>query len=110
MLKGVTIIVGEEEMILPPMNIGIVEDFYDAITGGLNTASGLKVMRELVHTTLLRNYPDLTMEDFRQKVSLVELTAAIPKLLAVSGFEVTKPGESLGSVTPPTGKKSKPKS
>ena len=50
---------------------------------------------EVIHCSLARNYPDISLEDVKDAVSLEEIWAVLPLLLGVSGYALPKatPGQ-----------------
>ena len=95
MIEGVMIKVGGEEKTLPPLNWKAAKRFYKKITGGdLNDPEKvIDLFPVLLHTALLRNYPELTQEELEEVITPGELLAAIPLLLQVSGFTQASSGE-----------------
>jgi len=102
MIDGETIKVGGEDKVLPPLNWKGCKKFFGAIAeGGLSLVTGAETMVEMVHTALVRNYPELTIDQLEENASPGEIMTAIPVLLRLSGFvQGETPG---GSVESPIG-------
>jgi hypothetical protein len=94
MFEGITIKVGGEDMVLPPLNWKAAKRFYKEITTGeINDPDkAIDLMPELLHAALVRNYPELTMAALEDAIAPGELLAAIPLLLSVSGFTQSQEG------------------
>jgi hypothetical protein len=102
MIKGEKITVGGEEMILPPLNLDDVEQYWVQLIDG-SLFKDLNACAQIFHSALVRNYPDLTLEDLKKKMRPGELVLNLPILMKQSGFVV--PGETPGgSKKSPTGK------
>jgi hypothetical protein len=95
MFEGITIKVGGEDMVLPPLNWKAAKRFYkDIISGDINDPEkAIDLMPEMLHVALARNYPELTQAELEDTITPGELLAAIPQLLAVSGFIQAQAGE-----------------
>jgi hypothetical protein len=100
MLKGEKIKVGGEEMVLPPLNLDDVEAYWAELLDG-SLAKNPKGIAAIFHAALVRNYPALTIEEFKKKMSPGELMMQIPILMKQSGFLVGEPGK--GSKSSQTG-------
>lgn len=98
MLDGEKIMVGGEEMVLPPLNWKATRKFFKAVTTGeLNDPDkAIDLMPELLFAALARNYPELTQEVMEDVITPGELMAAVPALLRVSGFSQAQVGEAKG--------------
>jgi len=96
MPDGEKIMVGGEEMILPPLNWKSSRKFFKAVTSGAleNPDEAVDLMPELLFAALVRNYPELTQEALEDRITPGEVLAAIPILLRVSGFSQAQAGES----------------
>lgn len=94
--KGVPMQMGDQQLILPPMSLGIIEDFQDQIDDMLagKVKKPVSLMIDIFHRTLQRNYPELTRDQVREGLGLDDLQGMFATLLKASGWEV-------GSATPP---------
>jgi len=94
--KGVPMQMGDQLLILPPMSLGIIEDFQDQIDEMLagKVKKPVSLMIDIFHRTLQRNYPELTRDQVREGLGLDDLQGMFTTLLKASGWEV-------GSATPP---------
>ena len=102
MIKGAKIMVGGEEMVLPPLNLDDVEQYWLELMDG-SFIRNLKACTEVFHSALVRNYPEMTLTELRKKMQPGELVTNLPVLMKQSGFIIS--GEmSGGSKNSPTGK------
>lgn len=94
--KGVPMQMGDQLLILPPMSLGIIEDFQDQIDDMLagKVKKPVSLMIDIFHRTLQRNYPELSRDQVREGLGLDDLQGMFTTLLKASGWEV-------GSATPP---------
>ena len=94
--KGVPMQMGDQQLILPPMSLGIIEDFQDQIDDMLagKVKKPVSLMIDIFHRTLQRNYPELSRDQVREGLGLDDLQGMFTTLLKASGWEV-------GSATPP---------
>lgn len=93
--EGVVIIVGGEDLTLPPLNWAGAKKFFKHIVAGEinNPEIAIDLMPEMLLAALIRNYPDLTMAALEQVITPGELLAAIPILMTMSGFTQAQAGE-----------------
>jgi hypothetical protein len=107
MIDGEKIMVGGVEMTAPPIAYGKVKKYYQDIKtldpAGEEFAPIDKLL-EVIHASLSRNYPDLTLEQLADMIFVAEITPAYQKILSISGFKAVAPGELPGeSPANPTG-------
>ena len=101
MIKGEKIMVGGEEMVLPPLNLDDVQQYWPEFIEG-SLFKNLKGCAEVFHAALVRNYPDLTLADLTAKMRPGEIVTNLPILMKQSGFVS---GETpRGSEKSPTGR------
>lgn len=96
-IPGTRLNLGGIEFVLAPLNLNQLEALHELITQ-LGTASN--DMREnmsralpLIHASLLRNYPDMTVDDVRAIIDLGNFSAASKAVVEISGYVPAKPGE-----------------
>lgn len=100
MIPGTIITLGGKKYLLPPMNVEAMESeeefLTEAMGGSPNPASGVRYMRavsNLVHITLRRNYPDLTVEEVKKHVDFSNMHDLLANLFKTSGFQDKVEGE-----------------
>ena len=98
MKQGMKISIGGEEFILPPLGFAglkatvILRSKYDELPDD----EKMDATVEIIHASLLRNYPDLPLEWITERLDAWEYTEfvkALPVLFSKSGLEVSKVGE-----------------
>lgn len=88
MIKGITLILGGQPYIVPPLPLGALEDLQDGLenfTGGTDIKS-IKTVIDTLHAALLRNYPDLTREQVRGMVGLESMVEVMQAVMDISGL------------------------
>lgn len=93
MIDGKTVKMGGKEWTVPPLNFKALKTFGPM----LNTMTPQQLVAEgkvldLIHAALLRNYPELTvdeLEDMLDMGNVMEITMAV---LGVSGLVEKQPG------------------
>ncbi|MFZ5658770.1 MAG: hypothetical protein ACOY5C_02810 [Pseudomonadota bacterium] len=109
MIDGIRITMGGQEYTVPPLNFKALRQYKAPIEGlkGLNPMAmadaDLTLMVEIVHAALVRNYPDLRVEDVEDLLDLANAPIVLPAVFAVSGFERAQPGEAAPGMVPSTG-------
>ena len=86
--KGVELAIGEQVLILPPMSCGIVEAFEPRLLA-LNEGTEvqpLKVVADLMHACLKRNYPDLPRDVVADHVDMDNWEECFARVLGQSGY------------------------
>jgi hypothetical protein len=100
-IPGTTLNLGGHELVLAPLNLDQVQAFEATIANLGQPKSLPEAIAEavpLIHASLSRNYPDLSVEDVRRLVDLGNFAAACTAIVTSSGFKRAAPGES----SPPT--------
>lgn len=101
LLNGVKVSLGGQDYILPPLTLGTLK----RLGSKLNTLAGINsvpneeqcaVMCEIVHGSLVRNYPDITQDQLYEMLDLGNMTTVFQAVLGVSGIKEGKQGEVEG--------------
>lgn len=104
MIDGVKIKIGDAEYTIPPLNFKAIKRLQTEIAkmadiqvGATITAEQLDAMVCIVHSALVRNYPDMTEDQVAEIVDLGNAGTIIQAIMGVSGFVQGEknPGESL---------------
>lgn len=106
MIEGKDITLGGSVWTVPPLNFKALKRFRDDLstqTPAELAASGKVV--ELIHAAMLRNYPDLTMEQLEDMLDMGNVLPVTEAVLAISGLVEKQPGEEQAA-TPSTGENS----
>lgn len=93
MIPGTQIKLGDRTLLLPPLNVHALELHKDFIVaaarGEIDGTSPLEQMvmaAELVHASLARNYPEITLEEVKLHVDLGNMAALLANVFKTSGF------------------------
>lgn len=98
LIKGVTVEMGGEAWVIPPLTLGQVEDLQDDIAklSGGNPREQFAIMATVVHAAMVRNYPELTLECVRNELldlaNVFEVTDAV---MGSSGLVKAALGEAV---------------
>lgn len=90
MIPGIPKTIGGTEYIVPPVSLGTLEVYGDAIhefeKGTLGLA-GFKVVTDVVFAALKRNYPDITREFIKDNIGLEDAGDYFTAVMDVSGMK-----------------------
>lgn len=87
-IKGIPLELGGETLIVPPINLGALEQMQEALasyTGGLDKVSMATVL-DAAHAALRRNYPDMTREDVADVIDVANMQQVMEAVMDVSGL------------------------
>ena len=97
---GVKMRVGGRELIIPALTIKQVRGLrsqFDAMQSiGDNVAptdEQIGAVTEVIHSAVVRNYPDLTLDDLEELLDLSTMQAVVKAIMGQSGLEVVSSGE-----------------
>jgi hypothetical protein len=96
-IPGTMINLGGREYILAPLNLDQVQQFEEVIPKLGQAATlqeNIKQSLPLIHASLSRNYPEITIEDVRKIVDLGNFAAASWAIVSLSGYKRVPAGES----------------
>lgn len=95
-IPGTALNLGGHDLVLAPLTL----DQIQALTAQIEKLGAVANMADLVatalpviHASLMRNYPDMTLEDVRALVDVGNIRKASQAVIGVSGFEFAEPGE-----------------
>jgi hypothetical protein len=89
LIKGVTINLGGEELILPPLNLEGLEEcaeYLDKLFTAASTKDQVFCIGPLLHASLRRNYPDITLEHIKQVVELKDIAPLTQAFAEANGY------------------------
>ncbi|MEM5789350.1 MAG: hypothetical protein AAGU11_18720 [Syntrophobacteraceae bacterium] len=91
MLEGIPIEIGGEKYIVPPMGLAGLKRTNEIRKkfDQLSEDEQLDAMIGIVHAALVRNYPDLILEDIHERIHAHEveaLASVLPDLMRKSGL------------------------
>lgn len=112
-IKGITLELGGENFVVPPLSLGALEMLQEriaAFTGGLDKGSVATVI-DCLHASLGRNYPEKTREDVADLVDVANMGDVMEAVMDVSGMRRKQiEAEAAGNLLPSTGGNSTPAS
>jgi hypothetical protein len=98
-IPGVRINLGGVNFVLAPLGLRLTREFEakakaleKAIESG-DVEAGFEFGAEIIHASLLRNYPDITMDEVRELIDVANMIEAQQKIMGASGLERVSPGE-----------------
>lgn len=95
---GVKMRVGGRELIVPALTIKQVRslraefDQMQGIKDAAPTDDQIGAVTRVIHSAVVRNYPDMTQDDLEELLDLSTMQAVVKAIMGQSGLEVT-PGE-----------------
>ena len=98
---------GMEEYRIPPLGFAAIKDMQAnlEILQGMKDAGApnddqMKVVAEVVHAAMRRNYPDMTAEQVLDMLDLGNFRKVFEAVLGMSGYRKAASGEALTPTTP----------
>ena len=106
-VPGTTIELGGERYVLPPMALGVIEQLGDrfaefADTVDFASPGRMKMLIDMIHGALLRNYPEMPRDTVSSNVDLASLKPTLEALMNTSGLSKEVQDEPSGEA-PATG-------
>lgn len=107
---GEWVTLGEEAYRIPPLGFRAVQELQDEVQGLASigqrpTPEQMGTVSRIVHAAMVRNYPDLTVEEVDDMLDLGNYQEVLGAVLSIAGFKKAGagPGEPTASVgTQPT--------
>lgn len=98
MLEGAKLVLGGREFVAPPLPLKVFrtqQDWLRTVSqlDGLPGPEHVDAISGLVHASLVRNYPELTVQEVEDLLDLGNLRTAIEVVMGVSGVKKGSPGE-----------------
>lgn len=89
-VKGIKLTLGDgKEYVIAPLLLGALEDMQESISSvgdGLDPDT-IRTMIDTAHSSLLRNYPDMTREDVRQLLDVANMADVFEACMDMSGMK-----------------------
>lgn len=106
MIDGKHVRMGGKEWTVPPLNFKALKK-YGPI---LNTKTPQQLVEEgqvveLIHAAMLRNYPDLTVDELEDMLDMGNIMEVTMTVMGVSGL-VAKPAGEIPAASPSSGENS----
>jgi len=100
----VNVTLGGREFVVPPLNLKALRKLAPKIQmlaaiGDVPTDEQLEAVASVVHSALVRNYPDMTQEEVEDALDLLNLVPTIDAVMQASGLRRVAPGEAQEPVT-----------
>ena len=105
--KGVEIQLDGKPYIVPPLSLGAIEDLQPEIEAA-GARPSAKLVIDLLHRALQRNYPSITREQVREGIDIGAMLEVFGAVLGVSGFTAQAEAGNLKATAPGTGAPSMP--
>ncbi len=111
MIEGVTIQLGGEGRIIPPLNFRALRTLQPELTllgksplgqGGFSDEQ-MTALCQVIHAALARNYPDVTLDQLEDWIDLGNAPAVIAAVMAQSGLVRAGGEKKTMPTSPPTG-------
>lgn len=90
---GISVQMGGQEWVCPSLNFKQLQNLlprFQAMQTGELSVDWLKASVEIVHASLSRNYPDLTVEQVGEMLDMTNFTDALNAVMEVSGLAARK--------------------
>jgi hypothetical protein len=95
MIDGVQINIGGTDYTVPPLNLKAVKKFSKNFhllsdLGNNINAEMMTFIADIIHTALIRNYPDITLDQVEEMVDIKTVGDILEAVLSSSGIERKK--------------------
>lgn len=92
---GITVNIGGTDYVVPPLTLGAIKRLMPKIEAMATSLAADGKMRpesmdsivEVVHAALLRNYPDMTLQELEDMLDVKNIADIMQAVLGVSGLE-----------------------
>lgn len=89
-VKGITLLLGGEQMVMPPIALGALEQLQDRIAvfnGDVADVKQIGTVIDAAHAALRRNYPDITREQVGDLLDVENMGDVFAAVMDVSGMK-----------------------
>lgn len=89
MILGIPMTIGTTEYVVPPLSLGSLEEYGEAIDDFQSGKLGLKgfsIVIDVVLAALKRNYPDMTRDVVKNGIDLAEAGDFFANVMDISGL------------------------
>lgn len=97
-IPGTVVNLGGVDYTLAPLNLIQVEALDDSIRklgSSQDMKENFEIALPLVHASMTRNYPDVTLEDVRLLLDMGNFMAATQAVVRISGYTPSASGEAV---------------
>lgn len=111
--KGVKLTLGDRTFVCPPLSLRALQALQErlrAYQGGAALAADVSIVADAAYAALIRNYPDITLDDLMDLIDVGNMTEIMEAVMDVSGLKrkEQEAAEAAGSADPSTGTSSTP--
>jgi hypothetical protein len=111
MINGIKVEIGGKKYVAPPLGLAGLKVWMALREGFAEKSPGeqFEINVEVVHAALVRNYPDLELDDVKKDIhahEVMEIAAVLPALLEKSGLKQGEPERGAKRPKRSTGKAS----
>lgn len=94
LIDGVKVNIGNRDFIIAPLNFKAIRKLRARIAAltGDNEDEKFEAFLDIIHSALLRNYPEMTLEDVEELLDLPTSGQVVSIILQHSGFVPKAPG------------------
>ena len=88
-IKGIKFDFGSEELVIPPLSLGALEQLkadIEAFTGDARDNKQLATVIDAAYAALRRNYPDMTREQVAELIDLANFIDVFDCVMDVGGL------------------------
>ena len=98
MLDGVKVNLGGRDYMVPPLNLKALKRLGPKLKllsnlGDVPSDEEVDAVVEVLHSALVRNYPDITSDEVSDRIDLANLRPALMAVMGASGLTQGLPGE-----------------
>lgn len=90
MVDGKSVKLGEKDYVVPPLNLKALRRLLPSIeqlkSSGIPSNEDMDVIVDIVHTALLRNYPELTKAEVEDGLDMANMKVVLGIVLGQSGL------------------------
>lgn len=87
---GIPLVMGDgNSYVIAPLTLGAIEDMQDAINsvGGELSKEAVTAIIDVAHSSLKRNYPDMTRGEARELIDVANMMSVFEACMDVSGLK-----------------------
>jgi hypothetical protein len=97
--QGVPLKLGRQEYILPALPLKRLKEASPLMTGTIASDGYVDTLIQAVYWSLLRNYPELKVEEVEDSVDMLNYGDVVKAFTAANGFVVTEQVASTGEAS-----------
>lgn len=108
--KGIAIQFGDTSLVVPPLNFRALQSLQSRLAGfsGGTDPDSIQVVVDAFHSAVVRNYPDMTVDQVVDLLDLENMQAVMEAVMDVSGLRRKAMEATTTATDPSTGLMSTP--